>query len=201
VILLARHGETDDNVPPLRFQGHRDTPLNDTGRAQARALGERVAALDPPVAALWSSDLSRARETAELVGERIGLAPRLDARLREGWRGEWEGFLCEQIAEREPERYAAWRTPEPRIGFRFPGGESLAEHQARVLACLRDVDAELGATVGRSPAGDEPAALVVCHGGSIRAVLCAHDPRGLAAFHTFEVPNVALVPVERAVPR
>jgi len=190
MILLARHGETDDNVPPYRFQGQRDTPLNDRGRAQARELAERVAALDPPVASLWASDLSRARETAEIVGERIGLEPRLDPRLREGWRGEWEGHLFDEIAAREPERYAEWRAPDAEVGFRFPGGETLAQQQARVLACLREVEAELD---GAGPA------LVVCHGGSIRTVLCARDPRGLAAFHTFEVPNVALVPVEQAV--
>lgn len=193
MILLARHGETDDNVPPLRFQGQRDTPLNEAGRGQARELAGRVAALDPPVASLWSSDLSRARETAEIVGERIGLAPRLDARLREGWRGAWEGYLFDEIAAREPERYAAWRSPNAQIGFHFPGGETLAQQQARVLDCLRDVATEQDGVGG--------AALVVCHGGSIRTVLCAHDSRGLAAFHAFEVPNVALVPVEQAVLR
>lgn len=202
MILLARHGETDDNVPPLRFQGQRDTPLNDTGRAQARELAERVAAHDPPIASLWASDLSRARETAEIVGVRIGLTPRLDPRLREGWRGEWEGFLFDEIAASDPERYAAWRAPDSKVGFRFPGGESLAEQQARVLAAL----AEIGETVFRpsaiasgSPAGD--VSLVVCHGGSIRTVLCREDPRGLAAFHDFAVPNVALVPIEVAALR
>jgi len=189
MLLLARHGETDDNVPPLRFQGQRDTPLNERGRAQARELAERVAALDPPIAALWCSDLSRARETAEIVGARIGLAARPDARLREGWRGEWEGFLFEEIERRDPERYAAWRQPDAEIGFQFPGGETLAQQQQRVLACLRDM-----------AAGPLPA-LAVCHGGSIRTVLCSNDPRGLAAFHAFEVPNVALVPVEQAVSR
>ncbi len=208
MILLARHGETDDNVPPLRFQGQRDTPLNARGREQARELAERAAALDRPVSSLWSSDLSRARETAEIVGERIGLRPRLDARLREGWRGEWEGYLFEEVAAREPELYAAWRSPNAEIGFRFPGGETLAQQQARVLLCLRDVEAALdedgfrpSSTASGSPAGDESTALVVCHGGSIRTVLCARDPRGLAAFHSFEVPNVALVPVEEAALR
>jgi broad specificity phosphatase PhoE len=201
MILLARHGETDDNVPPLRFQGQRDTPLNERGRTQARGLAERVAALDPPVTALWSSDLSRARETAEIVGARIGLEPRLDARLREGWRGAWEGSLFEQIEASDPERYAAWRHPDAEIGFRFPGGESLAEQQARVLASLRDVASPAGESLatagGRNPdSGD--VTLVMCHGGSIRTMLCRRDPRGLAAFHTFEVPNVALVPFEEA---
>src|SRR5437868_678073 len=187
MLLLARHGETDDNVPPLRFQGQRDTPLNARGREQARELAERVAALDPPVASLWSSDLSRARETAEIVGARIGLEPRLDARLREGWRGEWEGFLFDEIAASDPERYAAWRNPDAEVGFQFPGGETLAQQQARVRDSLADA-----AATGELPA------LVVCHGGSIRTMLCRHDPRGLAAFHAFEVPNVALVPFEVA---
>lgn len=217
MILLARHGETDDNVPPLRFQGQRDTPLNDRGRAQARELAERVAAHDPPVASIVASDLSRARETAEIVAARLGLPVRADARLREGWRGEWEGFLFDEIAASDPERYAAWRAPNADEGFRFPGGESLAEQQARVLAALGEIaDARLRppvaasgrpadtrfrppATASGSPAGD--VTLVVCHGGSIRTVLCRDDPRGLAAFHTFEVPNVALVPVEVAALR
>lgn len=187
VILLARHGETDDNMVG-RFQGHSDTPLNDRGRAQARELAERLAAHDPPIGSLWCSDLSRARETAEIVGARLGLTARVDPRLREGWRGRWEGFLFEEIVEREPELYAAWRSPDAEEGFRFPGGESLAEHQARVLAALADI--------AEATAGDEGIPLVVCHGGSIRAVLCRDHPEGLAAFHTFEVPNCALAPVE-----
>ncbi len=179
-IRLARHGETNDNLPPQRFQGWTDTPLNDTGRHQAHELADKVAG--DGIASLWASDLSRARETAEIVGERIGMTPVLDARLREGARGRWEGFLMEEIERAEPERYAAWR----RAGaeFRFPEGESLLEHQQRVTTALHEIHA----------AGPLPA-LVVCHGGSIRVMLCAADPRGLDAFHTFEVPNVAVVPL------
>ena len=185
MILLARHGETDDNRPPLRFQGQRDTPLNDTGRAQARELAERVADRAQLIASLWSSDLSRARETAEIVGARIGLEPRLDARLREGARGDWEGFLFEEIAAAEPESYAAWRRGG--ADWRFPGGESLAQQQERVLEALAEIEM----------AGPLPA-LVVCHGGSIRVALCRDDPRGLDAFHDFEVPNIVLAPFEVA---
>jgi probable phosphoglycerate mutase len=178
-ILLARHGETDDNREPMRFQGFTDTPLNDTGRAQARELAERVAG--DGVVSLWSSDLSRARETAEIVGSRIGLEPRLDARLREGARGRWEGHLMVDIERTEPDLYAGWRRGGD---FRFPGGESLAEQQQRVCAALGEIHA-----------GGELPALVVCHGGAIRVVLSARDPRGLDAFHDFEVPNVAVVPL------
>jgi len=177
-LLLARHGETDDNREPLRFQGWRDTPLNDTGRRQAAELAERVA--DLGLRSLWSSDLSRARETAEIVGARLGLRPRLDPRLRETNRGRWEGRLFRDVARDEPERYASWlRAGE---GWRFPGGESLREQQDRVTASIEDARA----------AGDLPV-LLVCHGGSIRVMLCASDPRGLDAFHDFTVPNVAVV--------
>jgi probable phosphoglycerate mutase len=179
-VLLARHGETDDNRPPLRFQGWRDTPLNDTGRRQAGELAESLASAG--IVSLWSSDLSRARETADVVAQRVGLEVRLDPRLREANRGRWEGRLFDDVARDEPELFAAWR----RAGdsWRFPGGESLREQQERVLACIEDV----------RRAGELPA-LAVCHGGSIRVTLCASDPRGLAAFHVFHVPNVSVVRV------
>ena len=177
-VLLARHGQTDDNLEPLRFQGFRDTRLNDTGRRQAAELAERVAG--DGIASLWSSDLSRARETAQIVGARIGLEPQLDARLREANRGRWEGHLFREIARSEPQLYRTWMAAGP--SFRFPGGESLLEQQRRVAAALSDIHA----------AGPLPA-LVVCHGGSIRVMLCARDPRGLAAFHDFELPNTVVV--------
>ncbi len=179
-ILLARHGETDANVEPIRVQGFTDTPLNDNGRRQAAELAESLAG--DGVASLWSSDLSRARETAEIVGRRIGLQPRLDPRLREANRGDWEGHLFIDIERQDPERYAQWLTAP--AGFRFPGGESLYEQSDRVAASLREI----------GEAGELPA-LVVCHGGSIRVALCLADARGLAAFHDFAVPNVALVQV------
>jgi broad specificity phosphatase PhoE len=177
-IVLARHGETNDNLPPQRFQGFTDTPLNDTGRRQAQGLAERV--VDRGFRSLWCSDLSRARETAEIVGARIGLTPRPDARLREATRGRWEGYTFDEIKAAEPDLYGAWMRGGAE--FRFPGGESLLEQQQRVAATLDDVERE-----------SELPALVVCHGGSIRVILCLSDPRGLDAFHEFDVPNVALV--------
>jgi broad specificity phosphatase PhoE len=176
-LLLARHGETDDNREPIRVQGFRDTPLNATGRRQAAELAERLDGEN--IRSLWSSDLSRARETAGVVGNRTGLVPRLDARLREANRGDWEGRLFIDIEREDPDGYRAWL----RAGdsFRFPGGESLREQLERVSASLHDIE----------EMGDLPA-LVVCHGGSIRVMLCSRDPRGLDAFHEFDVPNASL---------
>ena len=179
-VLLARHGQTNDNLEPIRVQGFTDTPLNDTGRRQAAELAERVAG--EGIRSLWSSDLVRASETAEIVGARIGLTPSLDSRLREAFRGRWEGHRFVDIAREEPELYAAWL----RAGdhFRFPGGESLQEQMDRVTAAVVDIHSHA-----------ELPALAVCHGGSIRVMLSRRDPRGLDAFHDFEVPNVAVVPL------
>ena len=177
-LYLARHGETDDNREPIRVQGFTDTPLNDTGRRQASELAERVVPLG--LRSLWSSDLKRAGETAEIVGARVGLEVWLDPRLREANRGRWEGRLFIDIQHECPELYGAWRRAG--ASFRFPGGESLLEQSQRVQAALQDIRA----------ASDHPT-LVVCHGGSIRVVLCQHDPRGLDAFHEYPVPNVSVV--------
>jgi probable phosphoglycerate mutase len=131
---------------------------------------------------LWSSDLSRARETAEIVGARLGLEARLDPRLREANRGRWEGRLFYDVAADEPELFASWMRAGAQ--WRFPCGESLQEQQQRVAACVEEIRSD-----GQLPA------LAVCHGGSIRVMLCLSDPSGLEAFHTFEIPNTAVIAV------
>jgi broad specificity phosphatase PhoE len=177
MILLARHGETDDNRPPVRVQGHTDVSLNERGREQARELAARVAG--EGLVSLWSSHLARACETAAIVGEMLELEPRVDPRFAETHRGEWEGLTWEEVSGRDPDGYAAWLAAGE--DFRFPGGESLREQQDRVGAALDDVAASA-----------ELPALVVCHGGTIRVVLCRSDPRGLRAFHDPDVPHGAV---------
>jgi probable phosphoglycerate mutase len=151
-VLLARHGETDDNVA-RRFQGHRDPPLNERGREQARALGEALR--DEGIRELWASPLRRAHETAEIAGRALGLEPRVDARLMEVDVGDWAGRLYHDLAVDDPDRFAEWRSGAP--DFRFPGGESLDEQGARVAEVLREIAARAELPV-----------LVVCHGGVIR---------------------------------
>lgn len=178
MIWLARHGETADNAEG-RVQGSIDTPLNDRGREQARALAEQAAGLN--VGALYSSQLARALETAQIVGERLGLDPRVDGRFAESHRGAWEGRLLGDIERDEPDAWRAWRSGQH--DFRFPGGESLAEHVARVGEALREVD--------------QPA-LVVCHGGTVRAALVACGIHPLGEFQRIKVPNAELVALEDA---
>jgi broad specificity phosphatase PhoE len=179
-ILLARHGETDWNVAPPRFMGSADIPLNDRGREQAHELAAAVEG----IAAVWSSQLSRARETAEIVAAEHGLEVMIDDRLAESRRGAWEGRPIPEIAAREPEAWAAWRAGG--AAFRFPGGESLGEHAARTAAALEGI-----------AAGPLPA-LVVCHGGTIRCAVALGHERGLDAFHELEVPNAHVVRLDGA---
>jgi probable phosphoglycerate mutase len=174
-IWLARHGETDANAEG-RVQGSIDSPLNERGREQARELAREASQLG--LEALYTSHLRRARETAAIVGAELGLEPRVDERFAESWRGEWEGRLIAEIKQEDPDAWEGSLAVDP--GFRFPGGESLEEHAARVEAALADVS--------RGPLP----ALVVCHGGTIRRVLAARRPERLTAL---AVPNGSLTPV------
>ncbi|HKD94409.1 MAG TPA: histidine phosphatase family protein [Gaiellaceae bacterium] len=142
-LLLVRHGETDWNADG-RLQGHTDRPLSDFGRRQAQRLADELDG--ERLEAIYSSDLSRARETAEVVGERLGLSVELDPDLREKDWGNWEGLTA---VERD------------RVEF---VGESTEAHQERMLRALRRISE-------RHP-GDGTV-LVVTHGGSMRRVQTA----------------------------
>jgi probable phosphoglycerate mutase len=153
-VWLVRHGVTAHNQDGI-WQGQRDVPLAPEGRAQARRLAERLARLGLTWTALYTSDLSRAAETARIVGARLGLEPRSDRRLREVCVGELSGLTRPEVQARfgdyvQRSQQDPWRT-------RFPGGETLAELYERVWAFLR----ELG----------EGRHLVVSHGGAIRAAV------------------------------
>jgi broad specificity phosphatase PhoE len=174
VIWLARHGETADNAEG-RVQGSLDTPLNERGHEQAHTLAGDAARLG--LRALYSSALRRARETAAIVAERVGLEPRVDARFAETDTGEWTDVPYDDV---DPELFAAWKRAGD--GWRYPGGESLNEQMDRVIDGLVDV----------TQRGDLPA-LVVCHRGTIRVALCHTQQRGLDAFSDIDVPNGALV--------
>jgi len=171
-VLLVRHGETDDNAAD-RFQGRIDTPLNDRGREQSRLLAAELAS--EGLQAVYSSPLLRARETAEIIAGLLGLELALDARFMEADSGEWSGRLYDEILAEDANAFVAWRAREP--GFRFPSGESIEEQAARVAAGLLDV-----------AAGPLPA-LVVAHGGAIRAVEGIHAPGGrVANCELFRIP-------------
>ena len=181
MLYFVRHGETDWNCEPARCQGWADVPLNDVGRRQAREQGSRLRGAG--IQAIVSSHLRRASETAGLIREELGgdVPLRLDERLAETRRGRWETRAFADIMREEPDEWRCYR--ERPQDFRFPGGESLADQQRRVLAAVRDAAAE-----GRTT-------LVVTHGGSIRLLRAFLDGAGLEAFHQMKVPNGGLLQV------
>jgi broad specificity phosphatase PhoE len=153
-LLLARHGETDWNREG-RLQGHADQPLNDVGREQARALARSLTG--EALAAIYSSDLLRALETAEIVAAVLGLPVVTVPELREADVGEFEGLTQAEIDTKFPDR--AERVA--RLGYAFATGEGHPAVTTRLLQALTRIAVEHeGETV-----------LVVSHGGAIRVVL------------------------------
>jgi broad specificity phosphatase PhoE len=175
-VYLARHGQTAYNLE-RRFQGHLPVPLDETGRAQAQELAKRASAHG--FAALWCSPLRRARETAEIVGQRIGLEPLEESRLMETDAGDWTDRLFVDVQAEAPDAFARFAAGDP--SFAFPGGESFVHQERRVAAALEDLER------GTLPA------LVVCHGMVIRAALSSRAGRWEP--HAERVPNGALVPL------
>lgn len=158
-IYLARHGQTAWNLAG-RWQGHTDIPLDDVGRAQARALAEMLRGRG--VGSVHASDLARARETAEIVAAVLGVGPvTVDADLRERCFGIFEGLTRQQCATQHAEVFARYRA-DPRQ--HPPGAESQQALLDRMLAAVR--------RTAEDPSGDDEAArLIVSHGGSIRVLL------------------------------
>ncbi len=181
-VLLVRHGETDDNAA-ARFQGRRDTLLNERGREQSRALAQKLR--DEGLRVLYTSPLQRARATAQIIGDVLGLVAIVDERLMEADAGDWSGAMIADVTASAPGEWERWRRADPT--FRFPGGESVAEQAARVGAALADV-----------VAGPLPA-VVVTHGGSIRAVGAIERPPGgsIGNCALFRLPAVIAAPSPR----
>lgn len=143
-LIFIRPGETDWNRQG-RWQGWVATPLNEHGRRQAQKLARFVRNIG--MTALYSSDLRRAVETAEMLTAQLPFEPVYDERLRERKIGEWQGLTLEEMAQWYPEAYHQCITdPE---NFPVPGGESRNDVRRRIVACFNDILAEArGETVG-----------------------------------------------------
>jgi broad specificity phosphatase PhoE len=150
-LLLVRHGESTWNAQS-RWQGHADPPLSPFGEQQAEDAAERLAEI-ATIEAVWASDLTRARRTAELIAGRLGVEPvRDEPRLRERDVGSWSGLTRDEIEERWPGYLAARRSPPD-----FEGDDELLMRVRAGLAAIAD--------------GSEPGdVLVVTHGGVVRTI-------------------------------
>lgn len=177
VVWLVRHGETAWNLAG-RMQGHTDVLLTERGRAQAEALAARLR--EAPPARIVSSDLSRALETARIVGAACGVEPVADAGLREQDLGAWEGRTFAEVEALEPEVAARFRRRDP--DARPAGGETRGELSARVWARFE----------AHAAPGSPGPLLVVSHGGALQTVLYRVLGLPLTAMRRFTLPNATL---------
>jgi broad specificity phosphatase PhoE len=157
LLCLVRHGQTDWNLEG-RYQGQSDVPLNERGRAQAQALASQLQG--ERFASIYSSDLKRAKETADIVAVPLCLPVISEPRLREIDQGEWEGQLVDVIADRYAQLWQK-RVVDP-ANVRPPGGETVGEVAARVNAAVDDI-------VRLHP---EVPVLIVSHGLALATVIC-----------------------------
>jgi alpha-ribazole phosphatase len=156
-LCLVRHGQTDWNEEG-RYQGQSDVPLNESGRRQAGEAAQQLQGY--PFEMIYSSDLIRARETAEIIAAVIKVPIRYDTRLREINQGKWEGQHVDVIKD----HYAAlWklRTTDP-ANIRPPGGETIKELAARVYAALDDI----------ARICSDKDVLIISHGLALATILC-----------------------------
>ncbi len=171
-LLLTRHGQTEWNND-LRYQGQEDTDLSRLGRAQAECLAERLRTED--IAAVYSSDLSRCRQTAAIIAAPHGLALTCLSDLREANYGKWQGLTYAEVRARYPDLVAA-RRRDP-FGFAPPQGESLGATYERVRRAIAAIAQEhLDETV-----------LIVTHGGPLRMLMV-----GLLGMPADNVPRLRL---------
>jgi broad specificity phosphatase PhoE len=153
-LLLVRHATAEGNG---RFQGHLDVPLTSAGRRELQLLCEKCSRY--PVRAVYSSDLRRARQTADAIVRNFGLDVEVRPELREIHFGQWEGLSWNQIARRFPRLATLWieRFPLQTI----PGGEPLRQFRKRIESGIREI----------VEANQGQCALIVTHAGVIRFTL------------------------------
>jgi len=174
---LIRHGETAWNAVK-RIQGQIDVPLNATGLRQAQAMAEALA--DEPFAAVYTSSLTRARQTAEPASQRLKLPLRISHELRERHYGIFQDHTAAEAAARYPDAFARHAARD--VDYDYEDGESLAAFAARVEAGLRAI----------ARTHQDAQVLVVTHGGVLDIVYRLATGRPLSTPRDFPVVNAAL---------
>jgi probable phosphoglycerate mutase len=180
-LLFIRHGETDWNRRQC-FQGQIDVPLNGNGLEQARRLGLRLA--PEPHHVLFSSDLSRAQQTAAPVAAAWGLQPVLVPGLREQKFGEWEGLDFAAIQQRYADLWPLWLQQD--IDFAVPGGESLRQFHTRVLGAVKGLASQA------ESAGPGQRLAIVTHGGVLDMLWRTAKGLPLTGLRECPIPNTGL---------
>lgn len=180
-LLLVRHAETDWNRE-RRYQGWTDTPLSEAGRVQAEAAARRLAG--SRLAAVWSSPLRRARDTAAAIAVPHGLEIHTDDAFKEMRFGPWEGLTVDEVRARFPEPSRAW-AETPQLAS-WSGAETLAQVRARVLAGLDELR---GTYPGQ-------AVCLVAHGISSRILILEALGLGLDRLWSLQLSSTGISELE-----
>lgn len=181
-LIFVRHGQTDFNNES-RYQGHTDAGLSELGRRQAAAVAERLK--DEKITAVYSSNLSRASDTAEAIAAFHNLPIQTDDRLRECSFGDWEGLTVTEISETYTELYENYRRDS--ITHRAPNGERLEDLQKRVVAAVNDI-------VEKHP---DDTIVIAVHGGPIRAFFCHALGADLKTFRKIRLDNCGITTLSK----
>ena len=176
-LIVVRHGETAWNVD-TRIQDHLDIPLNATGLWQARQLGDALAG--EAISAIYTSDLLRARKTAQAVADATGAALVDEPGLRERAFGSFQGRTFAEVETEHPEQARRWRQRDP--DYAPDGGESLRVLRERVV----DTTHRLAA---RHPG---ELVLLVTHGGVLDVLYRAATRQDIQAPRTWQLGNAAI---------
>ena len=161
-LVLIRHGQTDWNVEG-RWQGQADPPLNDRGREQARHVAEYQSQFG--FVALYSSDVRRAMETAQVIGAAMGVEVCPDPRLREINLGRWQGMLADEIRAQYPDEYKRWH--ESPLTAHPPDGEDVPALATRVLETVNEIIARHPRQRVGIVAHELPIAVVLCRSAGV----------------------------------
>jgi broad specificity phosphatase PhoE len=180
-LFVIRHGETAW-VRERRFSGSRDIPLTEAGRRQCAAVARALAGSG--AAAVYASPLERARTSAELIAEPLGLPVRIAAAFSEMAFGPWEGLTREEVRERFPEDWEQWRSAPHLCGI--SGGDTLAAVAERVAA---GVEALRQAHAGQ-------AVVLVSHAIVTRVLVLAALGLGLDRLWTVDAAPAGITEIE-----
>lgn len=179
-LLFVRHGETRANAIG-RWEGWTDPPLTPTGRRQSEALAIRLARGGQTVAALYSSPLRRAHQTANIIGRHLALVPQAVDELKEIHFGELEGISVSEMEEQFPDLFARWQD-KANMAFEWPGGERRSTFFERTVSACRGI-------LRRHP---DEIVVVVAHGGTIRACLAHLLPDVLGRWWAYGLDNTGV---------
>ncbi len=176
-LLLTRHGQTDWNIAG-RYQGHSDVPLNQIGQSQATQIAKRLS--KETIHAIYTSDLSRAANTAQAIADFHQLEIKKNSRWRELAFGDWEGMTYQEMSAHSPDLFSKWMIDS--LNISTPNGETLAQLAERVKFAFDDLKSQY----------KDQTVLVVSHSGALQSLLSTTLGVDLNRYWQFRISQTSL---------